>query len=124
MDHCLNDGVRGQRVAEALLPQEDDYFVLKPKHSGFVSTSLSTLLTHLKAQTIILTGVAGNVCVLFTANDAFMRDYRLIVPADCVASEDAEENRHALDQMRTVLRADVRPSHELDLNALRRAPTG
>jgi hypothetical protein len=37
-----------------------------------------------------------------------------------VATEDEEENRHALEQMRLVLRADIRPSSELDLGALRR----
>jgi nicotinamidase-related amidase len=120
LDHCLNDGVRGEPVAEVLRPLEDDYVVLKPKHSGFFSTSLSTLLRYLNARTLILTGVAANVCVLFTANDAYMRDYELIVPSDCVASEDEEENRHALEQMRLVLRADIRPSSELDLGALRR----
>ncbi|HXD52014.1 MAG TPA: isochorismatase family protein, partial [Burkholderiales bacterium] len=60
----------------------------------------------------------GNICVLFTANDAFMRDYHLIIPADCVASNDREENRAALEQMRKVLKADITPSTELNLAAL------
>jgi nicotinamidase-related amidase len=119
--HCLEDGVRGEPIAARLRPADDDYFVLKPKHSGFFSTSLDVLLAYLEVETLILTGMAGNICVLFTANDAYMRDYRLVVPADCVASNDAEENRHALEQMRVVLKADVRPSSELDLEALRRA---
>jgi nicotinamidase-related amidase len=119
--HCLEDGVRGEPIAARLRPAEDDYFVLKPKHSGFFSTSLDVLLDYLEVETLILTGMAGNICVLFTANDAYMRDYGLVVPADCVASNDAEENRHALEQMRVVLKADVRPSSEIDLEALRRA---
>jgi nicotinamidase-related amidase len=49
--------------------------VLKPKHSGFFSTTLEVLLAYLGARTLVLTGVAGNICVLFTANDAYMRDY-------------------------------------------------
>lgn len=119
--HCLEDGVRGEPIAARLRPADDDYFVLKPKHSGFFSTSLDVLLAYLEVETLILTGMAGNICVLFTANDAYMRDYRLVVPADCVASNDAEENRHALEQMRVVLKADVRPSGDVDLEALRRA---
>ena len=107
-----------------LTPDADDYVVLKPKHSGFFSTTLDTLLRYLQVSTLILTGVAGNVCVLFTANDAFMRDFRLVVPADCVASIDAAENRHALAQMEAVLGADLTPSTELDLGALRRAAVG
>jgi nicotinamidase-related amidase len=113
VDHCLNDGVLGQPIVELLKPDEEDYFVLKPKHSGFYTTTLDLLLNHLAARKLILTGVAANICVLFTANDAYMRDFELIVPSDCVASNTEEENRHALDQMQRVLKADVRPSTEL-----------
>ena len=116
--HCLDDGVRGEPIVKLLQPDEDDYFVLKPKHSGFFSTTLDTLLDYLKAKTLIIAGVAGNVCVLFTASDAFMRDFHLIIPADCVASNDREENRAALEQMRKVLKADITPSTELNLTAL------
>src|SRR5688500_6484168 len=65
---CLKDGVRGKQVAELLKPDEEDYFVLKPKHSGFQFTTLDVLLAHLGAETLIVTGVAGNFCVLFTAH--------------------------------------------------------
>jgi nicotinamidase-related amidase len=116
--HCLDDGVRGEPIVKLLQPDEDDYFVLKPKHSGFFSTTLDTLLDYLKARTLIIVGIAGNVCVLFTASDAFMRDFHLIIPADCVASNDTEENRAALEQMRKVLKADITPSTELNLAAL------
>jgi nicotinamidase-related amidase len=118
--HCLETEARGRPVVERLRPEEDDYFVLKPKHSGFFSTTLDVLLQYLQARTLIITGVAGNICVLFTANDAYMRDFHLVVPGDCVASNDAEDNRHALKQMKTVLKADIRLSRDLDLLALRR----
>ena len=116
--HCLDDGVRGEPIVKLVQPDEDDYFVLKPKHSGFFSTTLDTLLDYLKARRLIIVGVAGNICILFTASDAFMRDYHLIIPADCVASNDAEENRAALEQMRKVLKADITPSTELNLKTL------
>ncbi|HYI11226.1 MAG TPA: isochorismatase family cysteine hydrolase [Thermoanaerobaculia bacterium] len=115
VEHCLTDGVRGEEVARILEPEDDDYFVLKPKHSAFYATTLDTLLTYLGAATVILTGVAGNICILFSANDAYMRDFNVIVPADCVASNTAEENRHALEQIRTVLKADITESPDLDL---------
>jgi nicotinamidase-related amidase len=118
--HCLETGARGRPVVERLRPEEDDYFVLKPKHSGFFSTTLDVLLQYLQARALIITGVAGNICVLFTANDAYMRDFHLVVPGDCVASNDAEDNRHALKQMKTVLKADIRLSTDLDLQALQR----
>jgi nicotinamidase-related amidase len=121
LKHCLTDDVRGKPLAELLRPEEDDYFVLKPKHSGFFSTTLDTLLDYLKARTLILTGVAANICVLFTANDAYMRDFHLVIPSDCVASNTAEENEHALKLMQQVLKADTTLSTDLDLEELKRA---
>ncbi len=122
VDHCLDDRVRGRPLAELLRPDEDDYFVLKPKHSGFFSTTLEILLDHLKVESLILTGLAANICVLFTANDAYMRDFRLFVPRDCVASNTEELNRDALQQMQLVLKADTRPSDEIDLAAMGSRP--
>jgi nicotinamidase-related amidase len=117
--HCRHEHSRGKSFVELLVPDEDDdYFVLKPKHSGFYSTTLDLLLTHLGARNLILTGIAGNNCVLFTANDAYMRDFKLFVPSDCVVSNTEEENKHALTQMETVLKADVRVASELDLKAM------
>jgi len=112
--HCLDEEVCGKPLARLLQPDAEDYFVLKPKHSGFYSTTLELLLQALGARTLILTGIAGNSCVLFTANDAYMREYALVVPADCVASIKREENEYALKQMAEVLKADIRPSSELD----------
>ena len=118
VDHCRREDGRGKEFVELLLPDDDDYFVLKPKHSGFYSTTLSLLLTHLTAANLILTGIAGNNCVLFTANDAYMRDFKLFIPADCVVSNTEEENEHALKQMETVLKANITNSTELDLQKI------
>ncbi|MCC2670622.1 MAG: rutB [Armatimonadetes bacterium] len=115
IDHCLDDSVPGCELVRQLLPEEDDYFILKPKHSGFFSTTLDVLLSYLGVKTLIIAGFAGDICVLFTANDAYMRDFHLVVPCDCVASQDPDSNRRAVEQMRRVLKADVRSSTELDL---------
>ncbi len=71
------------------------------------STTLDTLLEYLQVETVVLTGVASNICVLFTANDAYMRDLKLIVPADCVAANTREDNEYAIRQMAHVLKARV-----------------
>ncbi len=118
IEHALQETALGKPVAELLQPDDDDYFVIKPKHSGFYSTILDVLLSYLQVTTLIITGIAGNICVLFTANDAYMRDFDLYVPADCVASNDPDENRHALTQMQSVLKADIRPSMDLDMQLL------
>jgi nicotinamidase-related amidase len=112
--HCIEDDTRGRPIAELLKPADHDYFVLKPKQSGFYSTTLNLLLQHLGAHTLILTGFSTDICVLFTASDAHLRDYRLLVPTDCVASQNAEENERVLQYMQRVLEADVRPQSEID----------
>jgi len=120
IDHALGADHPGREMVRALLPEEDDYFVLKPKHSAFFSTTLDTLLAYLGARTLILTGVAGNICVYFSANDAYMRDFGLVVPEDCVTSNTEAENAYALAQMRQILRADTIPANALDLGRLLR----
>lgn len=122
LSHCLAEDSPGRALARKLKPRRQDYFVLKPKHSGFYSTSLDILLSYLQTQTLILTGLDGDICVLFTANDAYMRDFRLVVPSDCVISLKPQENRRALKQIQRVLKADIRPSTELDLQALLKRP--
>ena len=118
VSHCRREDIRGKPFVELLIPDEDDYFVLKPKHSGFYSTTLDLLLSHLKARNLILTGIAGNNCVLFTANDAYMRDFKLFIPSDCVVSIEEKDNEYALNQMQEVLKADIRPARELDLQTI------
>ncbi|HLL77638.1 MAG TPA: isochorismatase family cysteine hydrolase [Pyrinomonadaceae bacterium] len=120
LQHCVAEGVTGRPLAQLLRPEDDDYFVLKPKHSGFFSTTLDILLDYLQVKTLVLTGLTGDICVLFTASDAYMRDFHLFVPEDCVASADPRENEHALEHMRRVLKADTRPSAEIDFEELKR----
>jgi nicotinamidase-related amidase len=118
VEHCRKGKAR--EIVDLLRPEKDDYFVLKPKHSGFFSSTLETLLRYLGAERLIITGIAGNYCVLFTANDAYMRDYKLIVPVDCTVSNTARENRDALTLMKNYLKADVTPSTRLKLSRARK----
>jgi nicotinamidase-related amidase len=117
--HCTAASAPGRRVSKRLKPTHDDYFVLKPKHSGFFDTTLDTLLAALRIQRVILTGIAGNICVLFTANDAYMRGMRLFAPADCIVSNTPEENAYALQQIASVLKGNVTVSSGI---AFRRSP--
>jgi nicotinamidase-related amidase len=117
VEHCLEAECRGRQIAELLRPEKEDYFVLKPKHSGFYSTTLEVLLEYLGVKAVLLVGIAGNNCVLFTANDAYMRDFELMVPRDCVASNTTEDNDRALAQMERILKADTQPSSEVVFQA-------
>lgn len=103
--HCLSDGVRGETLVRMLMPKPRDYFVLKPKHSAFYQTCLSILLAHLGAKTLLLGGYTTDSCISFTAHDAYLRGYELVVLRDgtCASVEEAQEP--ALAQMARALRA-------------------
>lgn len=121
--HCLEDGVCGESVVRMLMPDKDDYFVLKPKHSGFFATSLSILLKHLKTETLILTGFASNICILYTANDAYMNDFQIYIPRDCTAAERLVLHKQAIADMERCLKADTRIGARIPLRSLlRQAP--
>ncbi|MBM7553736.1 cysteine hydrolase family protein [Thalassobacillus pellis] len=108
----------GRPVIEKMIPDEDDFFVIKPKHSGFFGTQLDILLHQLGVSKLILTGTTGDICVLFTGNGAYMRGYDLNIPEDCVVSESEEDNENALKIMRRSIFADTTPSDQLDLDQL------
>jgi nicotinamidase-related amidase len=111
--HCTTRSSPGRVVSSRLKPTRRDYFVLKPKHSGFYDTTLDTLLDDLRITRVIVTGIAGNICVLFTANDAYMRGLRIVAPADCIVSNTPDENAHALRQIETVLKGRTEQSDRL-----------
>ena len=105
----------GHRIAERLQPRERDYFVVKPQLSGFYSTTLAALLPRLGVNRLVLAGMAADICVLFTAADAHMREYALWVPSDAVASEDEQRAEWALAIMRNSFDAETRSTGELSL---------
>ena len=115
--HCTARSSPGHQVSRRLRPTARDYFVLKPKHSGFFDTTLDTLLETLSIRRVILTGIAGNICVLFTANDAYMREYKIFAPSDCIVSNTAADNDHALRQIASVLKGNVAASTRLTFQA-------
>jgi nicotinamidase-related amidase len=122
--HCTARSSPGHRVSSRLRPTARDYFVLKPKHSGFFDTTLDTLLETLRIRRVILAGIAGNICVLFTANDAYMREYKIFAPADCSVSNTAADNDHALRQIETVLKGNISASTQLSFRPDRRGRSG
>jgi nicotinamidase-related amidase len=94
-------------IVERLAPRAGDYFIIKPQFSGFYATNLQVLLPKLGVRRLILVGMAADICVLFTAADAHMRDYDLWIPADAVAGEDAKRTAWALEVMRASMGARI-----------------
>lgn len=120
IEHCRRPRSRGSAVVQILSPAKLDYLILKPRHSAFYATPLEVLLQHLGTKRLILTGVSSHQCVLFTANDAHLRNFELIVPSDCIAGPSPRESRFALRYFESVLGAQVRPAARLALASLNR----
>jgi nicotinamidase-related amidase len=107
---CLGlEGEAGE-VARLLYPQADDLTILKPRHSAFYASPLELLLVEMEARELVICGLAADMCVQLTAADAFLREFRTWVPADCTAAETQEAKDTALRYMGNVLKCDVRPS--------------
>jgi len=117
VEACTAPGRLGETIAKRLAPRKSDYFVIKPQVSGFYATNLPVLLPRLGVNRLVLTGMAADICVLFTAADAHMRAYDLWIPEDCVASETDPHTEWALRIMRKSMQAETRPSTALSLSA-------
>lgn len=100
-------------LARTLEPGRNDLTLLKPRHSAFFGTPLALLLREMRTRRLILTGLAADICVQFTAMDAYLRGYELWIPADCTASERESDKRASLEYMQRVLRADIRPARDV-----------
>ena len=109
-------GTGGDEVYEEVKPEEGDYIVLKRRYSGFYQTDLDLLLRELSVKRVFITGLLTNICVLFTAVDAYMRGYETIIVSDATASlTDADQN-YFLNYLKNVLRLKVMETREvLDL---------
>lgn len=105
-------GLAGGRIE----PRDRDFFVIKPQFSGFYSTNLAVLLPKLGVRRLILTGLTTEICILFTAADAHMRDYETWVPEDCVAAIDDERGNAALALMRSAMKAHTAASSQAELS--------
>lgn len=110
-----------REIAAALAPRDNDYFVIKPQFSGFYATNLPVLLPKLGVDRLVITGIAADICVLFTAADAHMRDYRIWVPEDATAAETRERRRWALEIMKKSMGAEVRPTSKMRLSTWAKA---
>jgi nicotinamidase-related amidase len=113
MGRCLE--AKGAQFVRPLLPDSEDYFVLKPLHSAFYMTPLEVLLQHLQVQTLILAGLTSNSCLTVTAHDANMRGYDIYIPPDCSSARNPEEHTQALAQLEAMAGANLMRSTSLKL---------
>jgi nicotinamidase-related amidase len=113
MGRCLE--AKGAEFVRPLLPDSEDYFVLKPMHSAFYMTPLEVLLQHLQVETLILTGLTSNSCITVTAHDANMRGFDIYIPSDCSCARNPKDHAQALAQLEATAGADLRRSSSLKL---------
>ncbi len=102
------EGTPGACVVAEISPEKGDFIIKKRRYSAFLGTELDILLRELNIRTLHLTGILTNVCVLYTACDAVMRNYEVIVYSNCVASISSEDHQFALRQMKNFLKINVR----------------
>ena len=97
-------------VDERWDPERHEYVVTKHRYSGFVDTDLDLILRSQSIDTLIVTGTTTNTCVESTARDGFMKDYAIVVVADCTAAGSVGLHEASLEDVRqsfgTVMTAD------------------
>ncbi len=94
-------------LVEPIVPDPDCPFLEKVRHSAFYATPLGYLLTRLDTKRVILTGQVTEQCILYSALDAYVRHFEVVVPPDAVAHIDAELGEAALRMMERNMRASV-----------------
>ena len=119
--YILESDCPGKQIVEMLKPDDGDFYVLKPQRSAFFSTTLELLLTNLGVRRLVMGGVTTDICVLNSAIDAYMRDYEVIIPRDCVAAVEPEYGEDALKLLERTIKADTTPSAEIDLGKTQKA---
>lgn len=111
----IASGGRGADITTMLLPDHDDYFVLKPRQSAFVATPLEQLLGVLHVERLIVTGVASDQCVLSTAIDARMRGLEVVMPRDCTGTQTARRQAMLMAQCPEVFGIATTPGSRIRL---------
>lgn len=115
---------RGRPIGELLAPDENDLYILKPQRSGFYETPLSVLLQSLKVSNLVICGVTTDICVLFTAHDAYMRGFQVYTPSDCSAAVEVKYHIEALELLQRVAEARTESSRDIDFEVLERSGRG
>jgi len=111
-EHCV-EGTRGIEIVDGIGYQAGDLRIVKRRYSCFLATDLDLLLRGLGVQTLLITGVDSNVCVLWTAGDGFQLDYHVRVLEDCTAGTTLDEHEAALLILRALTMGRVVNSGEV-----------
>jgi nicotinamidase-related amidase len=100
-------------VIEPILPHDDAPFLVKARHSAFYETQLEYLLRHASIDRVVLTGQVTEQCILYSALDAYIRHFEVVIARDAVAHIHEDLADAALRMMKRNMRACIVASDEL-----------
>jgi nicotinamidase-related amidase len=113
-DDLVEAALHGKRpdLISPIAPPQSCQRLLKVRHSAFYSSSLDYLLNRLEAKQLILTGQVTEQCILYTALDAYVRHFDVVIPPDAVAHIDPELSDAALTMMHKNMHAEIVPAEK------------
>ncbi|EHB53871.1 isochorismatase hydrolase [Mycolicibacterium rhodesiae JS60] len=103
------EGARPDLV-RPIAPEKGCRVMTKVRHSAFYATALDYLLSRLEVEKVILTGQVTEQCILYSALDAYVRHYAVVVPKDAVAHIDTHLGTAALAMMERNMGAEILPA--------------
>jgi nicotinamidase-related amidase len=103
---AARDGARPDLI-KPIVPSEGFRVMTKVRHSAFYATALAYLLNRLETKRLILTGQVTEQCILYTALDAYVRHFPVVIPTDAVAHIDADLGKAALKMMQQNMSAEL-----------------
>lgn len=108
-DDLVRQALEGKRpdLVEPIVPDDGVRFLQKVRHSAFYATSLAYLLNQLDTKRVILAGQVTEQCILYTALDAYVRHFDVVLPPDAVAHIDADLGKAAIRMMQENMRAEI-----------------
>jgi nicotinamidase-related amidase len=108
------DGAHPELV-EPVLPVEGQSFVVKARHSTFFETPLEYLLDQMGVGRLVFTGQVTEQCILYSALDAYVRHFDVVVATDAVAAIYDDLGEAALQLMERNMGADLTTAEEVEL---------
>lgn len=105
-------GTEGCQIVPDLAVASSDPVVVKKRYSAFFGTDLDNTLHNAKPDVLVLAGINSHACVRMTAINAYQRDWKVIVAADCVDSYDREHHEISLKYLRDKI-ASVMTNEEI-----------
>jgi nicotinamidase-related amidase len=114
-DQLVEEALDGRHpeLVEPIRPDDDALFVVKARHSIFYQTPLEYLLNQEDVGNLILAGQVTEQCILYSALDAYLRGFDIVVPPDAVAHIDPELAQAALKMMESNMHAEVKRAAEV-----------